>query len=267
MTQPSPSSPPAPLALHHAGKAGAPVLVLGNSLGTDRRLWNATVAALGADFHIVRFDPPGHGGQAALALTSLGDLAAALLAALDAAGIDTFRYVGVSMGAAIGIELALAAPHRLAALVLSNTAAQFAPDAAARQFWQGRIDQARATGTAALAEATVVRWLTPAHAAANPTLHLWLIDMFASTTASGYVACAGAVMQFDRTAALADIRVPTLVIAGTDDLATPPARGQALHRAIAGSRYLELPAAHLAPLGAPDAFHGAVRAFFSHSTT
>lgn len=258
------------LTLHHAGTTRAPVLVLGNSLGTDRRLWAATVAALGADFHIVCFDAPGHGGQAEFAHmgqdATLGDLGTALLDALDAAGIGTFRYCGVSMGAAIGIELALAAPHRLEALVLANTAARFAPNAEARQFWEARIDKARAAGTAAIAEATVARWLTPAHAGRQPALHRSLVEMFGATTVAGYAACASAVMRFDRTAALAAIDVPTLVIAGTEDLATPPALGQALHRAISGSRYLELPVAHLAPLGAPEAFHTAVRAFLASPT-
>ncbi|CAG2135044.1 alpha/beta fold hydrolase [Cupriavidus plantarum] len=256
-----------PLTLHHAGKAGAPVLVLGNSLGTDRRLWQPTIEALGEDFHIVCFDPPGHGGQADLPIATLGDLATQLIDAIDAAGIGPFRYCGVSMGAAIGIELALAAPHRLRALVLANTAARFAPTADARQFWQGRIDTVTRAGAGAIADATIARWLTPAHVARQPDLQRWLAGMFSATAPAGYAACAGAVMAFDRTAAVAAIDVPTLVIAGTEDLATPPALGQQLHRAIDGSRYLELPVAHLAPLGAPEAFHTAVRAFLLSPNT
>ncbi|TXI89290.1 MAG: alpha/beta fold hydrolase [Cupriavidus sp.] len=245
------------LRLHRAGTPGAPALVLGNSLGTDRRLWHATVQAFANDYEVIRFDAPGHGGQDAFAFGSLRELATRLAGALADAGIDTFRYCGVSMGAAIGMELALTHGPRVSALVLANTAPQFGPAA----FWQGRIDQVRAGGTGAIAEATVSRWLTPAHAARDPALRQWLVDMFGTTTAAGYVACAQAVMAFDGRDALRHIGVPTLVMAGTEDLATPPAQGRALHAAIAGSQYLALPAAHLAPLGAPDAFHRAVRDF------
>ena len=65
----------------------------------------------------------------------------------------------------------------------------------------------------------------------------------------------------DQTAAAAGIRVPTLVIVGTHDLATPKAHGEALAKAIPGARLVELPVAHIPVIEAPGAFANALLGF------
>lgn len=244
------------------GRDDAPVLVLGNSLGTDGRLWDAQVEAWQRDFRVLRFELPGHGGAAAWPESfDMGALAEALLTLLDALAIARCHYCGLSMGGAIGLELAARAPGRVHGLVLSNTAAQFG----AADFWRQRLARARDEGVMALFDASSARWLTPARAEAEPDTVALLRDMFAKLTLDGYLQCGQAVMDFDFRARLSSLAVPTLVIAGTHDLATTPQQGRALHEGLRGSRYLELPVAHLGNLGAPAAFAEAV-ARFARST-
>lgn len=240
------------------GRDDAPVLVLGNSLGTDGRLWDAQVETWQRDFRVLRFALPGHGGAAAwTAPFDMGALAEALRALLDALAIARCHYCGLSMGGAIGLELAARAPERVQGLVLSNTAAQFG-DA---DFWRQRLARARAEGLMALFEASSARWLTPAQAEAEPHTVALLGDMFSQVKAEGYLQCGQAVMDFDFRPRLASLAVPALVIAGTHDLATTPQQGRALHDGLRASRYLELPVAHLGNLGAPMAFADAVTRF------
>ena len=66
----------------------------------------------------------------------------------------------------------------------------------------------------------------------------------------------------DRTAELARIDCPTLVMVGADDALTPPAEARALAAAIPGARVVELGGAgHLSNLEAPAAFHAALTQF------
>lgn len=240
------------------GRADAPVLVLGNSLGTDGRLWDAQVEVWRRDFRVLRFELPGHGGTAAWhAPFHMGALAEALLALLDELAIARCHYCGLSMGGAIGLELAARAPQRVQGLVLSNTAAQFG----AADFWRQRLARARDEGVMALFEASSARWLTPAQAEAEPHTVALLRDMFTAVGREGYLQCGQAVMDFDFRQRLGSLEVPALVIAGTHDLATTPQQGRALHEGLRASRYLELPVAHLGNLGAPVAFADAVARF------
>lgn len=246
-----------PLRLYRSGAKTGPVLVLGNSLGTNLTLWEEVAEKLGEHCRVIRFDAPGHGTEPPREFGTLRQLAIDLLEALDRAEVKSFSYCGVSMGAAIGMEVALACPNRLQALVLGNTAPQFGNE----DFWNARIALVGAEGPGAIAEATVARWLTPEHAARYPGRRHQLLDMFSSTTPEGYAACATAVKTFDIQERVTAIEVPTLVIAGTQDLATPPLQSQILHQSIPGSQYTEIPAAHLSFVEAPDAFYRAIDTF------
>ena len=87
--------------------------------------------------------------------------------------------------------------------------------------------------------------------------------MLLNTPAAGYVASCAAVRDMDQRDSAMRIAAPTLVIAGTHDLATPPAEGRFLVERIAGARYVELGAAHLSNIEAAPQFTTAVREFLS----
>ncbi|MGE5168784.1 MAG: 3-oxoadipate enol-lactonase, partial [Rudaea sp.] len=84
-----------------------------------------------------------------------------------------------------------------------------------------------------------------------------------ATSPRGYVACCAAVRDMDLRRALHRIRVPTLVIAGIEDVATPPSDARFIAEHIPGARYVELPAAHLSNIQSARAFTDAVVKFLS----
>lgn len=240
------------VAVHYTvdGPADAPVLLLGNSLGTTLRMWDPQVARLATQFRVVRFDTRGHGSSPVPAGPySIVDLAADALALLDKLGVARAHVCGLSLGGMVGMWLAAHAPDRVDRLVLCCTSARLGP----AQAWAQRAATVRAYGTAAVADLTVGRWFTPAYPAQHPDRVAALRAMVAATPAEGYASCCAAIERMDLTGDLSSIRAATLVIAGGDDPATPPAHGAAIAAAIPGARMVLVPnAAHLANVEQSD---------------
>jgi 3-oxoadipate enol-lactonase len=236
-----------PVALHHQvdGPEGAPVVLLGGSLGTTLELWDPQVPELAGRMRVVRFDARGHGrSPVPPAPYEIADLASDVLALMDALGIARASYVGLSIGAMIGMWLGAHAPERVERLALLCTSAHIPPASA----WAERAAKVRQAGsTEVVADAVVERWLTPAFAAAHPDVRSSLRAMVASQPPEGYAASCGAVERMDLRRDIRAIRAPTLVIAGADDLATPPEHTRLIAGTIPNARLEVLaPAAHVA---------------------
>jgi 3-oxoadipate enol-lactonase/4-carboxymuconolactone decarboxylase len=249
--------------LHHIvdGRTDAPALILGPSLGTTLRLWDAQVPALASSHRVVRFDLPGHGGSPAALLTdpSLEALADCVLRLADSLDIERFAYAGVSLGGAIGSWLAVHRPDRVSSLALVCTAARFGEP----RDWRARAARARAEGVGFLADSAPERWFTPAFRTSTAA-HALVADQREADPA-GYAACCDALAGFDLLDELHRITAPTLVIAGRQDTATPPATGRLLADGITDATLLELrDAAHLAPAEQPDTV---LRALLDHLGT
>lgn len=241
------------------GPSRGPVVVLANSLAATRDMWSSQVAAWGLRQRIVRFDYAGHGGTSDTdAPTTIEGIASRLLAALDAQGIGAFRFVGLSLGGLVGLQLAATVPQRVERLVVANS--RWYQTDETRAAWPGRIAAVRAQGTVAVADATLERWFTPACRAAAPEQMAAVRAMILETTAAGYVAAASAVRDFDGRPLLPAVRCPALVVSGTHDAGAPPAHLQELAQAI-GARHLEMACAHLSSIERADEFNGEVGAF------
>ncbi|MGA4539980.1 3-oxoadipate enol-lactonase [Uniformispora flossi] len=201
-----------------SGAADAPVLVLGSPLGADGRVWDRLVPALAATHRVVRFAARGHGqSQLPPESPTMADLAADVLAMLDADGIDRFAYAGISLGGALGLTLALEAPERVERLVVCSSAACFGDP----QPWHERAALVRADGMDAVAETVVGRWYTPEYAEREPDVVAATLAMLRATPPAGYAACCEAIAAYDVRQRLAGIAVPTLVLAADRDPSTP----------------------------------------------
>src|SRR6266699_58708 len=229
---------PAPLALTASldgtsTPAGAQVLVLGNSLGTSRAVWDRQVPALSARFRLLRYELPGHGGSPAPDRPyTIAELGAAVLALLDRHGIERAAYCGISLGGMVGMWLAADSPDRVAALGLVCTSAYLPPASA----WQARAEQVRAAGLASISAASIGRWFTPAFAEREPAVAAAFAADLERTDVAGYGGCCAAIAGMDLRARLGSITAPALVISGAEDPATPPVHG----------------AAHLANVSSPE---------------
>jgi 3-oxoadipate enol-lactonase len=235
---------PLPLASSLKGPAGAPVLVLGNSLGTSRAVWDLQAPALAAHFRLLRYELPGHGGSAAPAGPyTIAQLGAGVLALLGEHGIQRAAYCGVSLGGMIGMWLAARSPDRIAALGLVCTSAYMPPASG----WVARINQVRAGGMRSIREQSLGRWFTPEFARREPDLIAGFGADLERTDVTGYAGCCAALAEMDLRPLLAAITAPTLVICGAQDRSTPPAHGAVIASGICGARLRVIRgAAHLA---------------------
>jgi 3-oxoadipate enol-lactonase len=227
------------------GRADAPTLVLGSSLGTAHAMFDRNVPALSERYRIVLYDHRGHGASpSAPGPWEIEDLGRDVLALLDSLSLERVAVGGVSMGGMMAMWLGINAPERVAALVPCCTTANFGdPDV-----FTERLRMLREAGsTAPLAPAVVERWLTPAYAAEHPDDVDWLRGMVAATPADSYAECCGALARMDLSGDLHRITAPTLVIGAADDPSTPPEHQRAIAERIPGARLEILPdAAHLA---------------------
>ncbi len=227
------------------GSAHAPVVVLSHSLGSAVTMWDPQVEALSSRFRVLRFDTRGHGRSSApggsYRLDQLTDDVVDLLAALD---IDRVHWVGLSMGGMIGQGLALRYPERLNSLVLSDTMAVVTPEM--QEVWLERINTAREQGMRALADATIERWFTEAFRRAHPEAVEPIRRQFIATPVSGYIGCCEAIRHLNYLPRLGEIKLPTLILVGAADPATPVSASEAMHRRMPASQLVVIPeAAHL----------------------
>jgi 3-oxoadipate enol-lactonase len=252
--------------LHHRldGPAGAPALVLSGSLGTTLEMWRSQVAALADSRRILRYDHRGHGGSAVpRGPYRIDELGTDLLALLDRLGLARVDLAGLSLGGMVGMWLAAHAPDRVRRLALLCTSARLG----APETWRERAAAVRAGGTSAVADTVVARWFTPGFARRDPTAVAWAREMLRDTPAEGYAGCCEAIATMDLEPVLGEIHAPTLVIAGSQDPATPPEHSERLVAGITGARLELVDAAHLANIEQPEAVSTLLMGFLRGGAT
>lgn len=232
------------------GPEDAPVLILGPSLGTTWHMWDRQVPELAQQWRVFRFDLPGHGGAPAHPAGSVPDLAERLLVTLDGLGVQRFGYAGCAFGGAVGVELALRHPERVASLALIAASPRFGTADEFRQ--RGVI--VRTNGLDPIARTSPDRWFTGGFAAAQPAITEWAVQMVRTTDPGCYIAACEALAAFDVRAEIGLVGVPTLVLAGSDDQVTGPAEARTLVAGIPDARLAVVPgASHLVPVEQPAA--------------
>ncbi|MGW2290249.1 bifunctional 3-oxoadipate enol-lactonase/4-carboxymuconolactone decarboxylase PcaDC [Streptomyces phaeochromogenes] len=244
--------------LHHRaeGPVTAPPLLLGPSLGTSTALWDKVAPELSVTHRVVRWDLPGHGDSPAGLIgpgATVADLAALVLALADSLGLDRFSYAGVSLGGAVGLHLAVHHPERIERLAVICSSAHFNGS----RPWEERAALVREEGLTELAKSADSRWFTPGFTVPE------LVEDHRTADPDAYAACCDALAAFDIRERLPEIGAPTLLVAGREDPATPPAHLREIADAVPGAALVEIPgASHLAPAQCPEAVLTALRAHF-----
>jgi 3-oxoadipate enol-lactonase len=254
------------LAASLEGSDRLPVLVLGNSLGTSREVWGPQLPALAARFRLLRYELPGHGAgphDPPPGPYRVGDLGSAVLGLLDRHGIDQACYAGISLGGMIGMWLAARAPARIAALGLCCTSAWLPPASG----WLARAARVRSAGMAAITGQALARWFTPPFLRCSPPAAALAAAMLESADPEGYAGCCEAIAAMDLRPVLGSITAPTLVIAASEDPATPPVHGALIASKVPGARLTVIRgASHLANLQAPGPVTAALLAHLGSIT-
>ena len=238
-------------AMHYddQGPKDGEAVVFANSLGTDFRMWQAVLPLLPEGLRLIRFDKRGHGLSDLGGAPSIADLAQDAESLITTLGLGPVIFVGLSVGGLIGQSLAARRPDLLRALVLSNTAARIGTP----QLWQDRVDMITKDGLAGIADGMMQRWFGPRFRE-SPEVAPWR-NMLARSDVAGYLAICRAIGAADLTATTSQISHPTLVIAGSEDGATPPDLVHATAQMISGAQFALIEGAgHLPPVEAPTPF-------------
>ena len=241
---------------------GPPVVFL-HAFPLNRTTWAPQVAALSDRSRVVTIDLRGHGeSDAPMWRYTLDQFAEDVRSLLKHLGIARATFVGLSMGGYILLALYRTHPELFQSLVLADTRATAdTPDVKDARFSMAQIAYRR--GASAIADLMMPKLLSPASLEHRADLRDQLRAIITGNQVSGI---AGDLMAMeerpDSTPLLSTISVPTLVIVGEEDLASPPEEVEAMAKQIPGSTFVRIPqAGHLSNMENPDAFNAALLSF------
>jgi len=252
--------------INYSIEGAGPWLTLSHSLACDTSMWDPQMEVLKKQFKVLRFDTRGHGQSAAPATDyTLEQMADDVHGLFGHLGITRSHWMGLSMGGMIGQAFALKYPGIFASMILADTTSRQPPNGAA--MWGERIQVAKTKGMDALVEGTLARWFTDGFRAAQPQMMSKIAAVIRATPAAGYAGCCAGISKIDLTDRLKEIKCPTLVIVGEQDLGTPVAASQAIQANLPGAELLVIPsAAHISNIEQPAIFNIAVRDFLTRVT-
>ncbi len=242
-----------------------PALIFAHGLGGNHLSWWQQVPHFRTRFRCVSFAHRGFAPSTSAALPDPLDFAGDVAALADHLGIGQFAYVGQSMGGWGGVELALAAPQRLTALVLAATSGTLDPrpaNPAGFADWKTKADATRAK----LAERAIHPAVGATLAAASPALHHLYRAIDALAHGLDKNALRARLMETRRRppSDAAAIGVRTLFVTGAQDVVFPSCCAPGLAAAFPDARHVEIEGAgHSAYFDRPAAFNAAVDAFLA----
>ena len=240
------------------GPEQGPVVMLSNSLASNLSMWDPQMAALtGAGFRVLRYDSRGHGQSAApqgpYTMEMLGADAVGLMDALE---LDKVHFCGLSKGGMVGQMLGTNHGGRLLSLALCDTSAYMGAGAAT---WDERIATVREKGMAAVADATIDRWVTKPGQQRMPGEVEKVRQMVLNTPVEGYCACSEAIKVMDQRETIRAITTSTVVIVGEQDPGTTVEMAREIQERISGSKLVILPeAAHFSNVEQAGGFNKAL---------
>ena len=226
-----------------AGAPDAPPLVLIMGWGGDHTAWALQVAALAADHRVIALDNRGAGqSEVPAGPYTIAGMAADVVGLIDALGITRAHVCGASMGGMIAQELVLRHPERVRTLQLHCTAA--AIDAYGH-FLIDTLLAVRARGDREEYARAVMPWILCRKTMVERPdfIRFWIERALTYPYPISYEGLsrqADAIRGHDTTARLGEIRVPTLLTTGTEDILVPPASSRELHARIPGAELVTI---------------------------
>src|SRR6478609_6150818 len=197
-------------------------LVILHSLLADRHAFDPVLPALAARRRVTLFNLPGfHGSQPAM--LALMD---AYLATIED-GFDEFDIakdailLGNGFGGTVALAFALAHPERISKLVVSDAAAAFPPEG--RQAFAVMAEKVAEGGLGSIAEIAAKRVFSPAYLSQHPEKIEERKQVLLGIDPKAFQDACRILQETDLTPLLSHVRVPTLVVCGSEDQATPPA--------------------------------------------
>lgn len=224
-------------------------------------MWSLAAPGLTDAFEVITFDFPGHGtAPVSSEEVTIAGLSDALAQWLDDAGLAHVHLGGISLGGIVAQDFASRYPDRVDRLVLIDTTPRYTDEM--RTLWAERAATARSAGVAAMADALLAVWFSPAAISANGPGVRYVRSCFDTVSGEGYARACEALAAADTRSQLASIRARTLVVCGDDDLPSFIEAANSLANDIPKAELLWIEGGrHAAILEQPDLFAAALRSF------
>jgi 3-oxoadipate enol-lactonase len=239
------------------------VLVFLHGVGGGHAAWDDQLSYFSArGYRATAWDQPGYGDTAAVEPYDLERIAGALRSKIEREIGEPAVLVGHSMGGFIAQETYARHPEWVRALVLCFTSSAFGGSGSdfARQFIAARI--APLDAGKSMRDIAAALMPTMRGARSDPEGLARAERLMAAVPPATYRKAVALLTTFDRRALLPGIRVPTLLIAGSDDKTAPAGVMERMAARIPGAEFVTLPGCgHLGPMDQPEAFNAALLEF------
>jgi 3-oxoadipate enol-lactonase len=235
-------------------------LVLLHSLLSDRTSFEPLAARLAGQRRLLLVNLPGFGKSpsAGPAISAYADAVDGLFD--DLALPPETDVLGNGLGGFVALRLAIRHGRRFDRLVLVGSAIAF-PEAG-RATFRALADNVEQEGMAAVTAVAMRRMFPERFIAAQPEVVAGRRAVFEQIDREVFASTCRALAALDLDADLARVRNRTLIVAGLQDEATPPALARALEERLADADLIEMPGlGHCPHIQDPDAFVAAVAAF------
>jgi pimeloyl-ACP methyl ester carboxylesterase len=202
-----------------------------HGVGGNSRNWDDVVPRLAPKFRVIRMDLRGHGRSGPInAPCQVGDFARDVTDVMQAAGAPACRLVGFSLGGQVVQAIALDSPERVQKLVLISTVA--GRTEAEQSSVASRLEELQAKGIATIAAGNRDRWFTQAFQRAHPEKVERRVEELLQTDPESYRHAYTVFATTDFANRLEEIRAPTLVITGENDMGATPRMARLMHERI-----------------------------------
>lgn len=236
--------------------SGKPLVIL-HSLLTDRHAFDGVIPSLPG--RVLALDLPGYGqsDRSEPTIEAFGDLMAAAVAQLCH---EPATVMGNGLGSFVALGLAIRHPELVDRLVLVGAGATF-PESA-RPAFANMAQLVESSGLAAVAPTALRRIFTEDYLETHPDEVTERTRALEAADPEVFAAACRAIEHVDLTEGARSVSVPTLIVVGEEDQATPPAMATALDGLLANSRVVVLPGiAHAPQLQDPDLFIDTISGF------
>jgi len=242
--------------IYYEERGKGPAVLFSHGYSASARMWAGQMGALSDRYHLIAWDMRGHDRSDSPndpSLYSHEATVADMAAILEACGAKRAVIAGLSLGGFMSLAFNLARPERVAALMLFDTGPGYKKDEP-REEWN------KMTGS--MAKALETKGLAAAGAGPEATLAHHRSAQGLAHAARGMLAQSdGRVIE-----SLPSIKVPTLVLAGANDVQFLAATDYMAGKIPGAEKVILANAGHAANIDQPEAFNRAVRAFLDRAT-
>lgn len=247
------------ISMYYEDQGSGPTLVFIHGLGENSHSWHNQISFFHKSFRTLTMDLRGHSqsGDGTHSIT-IAQFAKDIIALLDKLQVKQAHFVGHSMGGLICQELAVTAPERMLSMILSDSAGYYPPpfSTVTLEKWLKRIDTCPMHF---LAEETV---RVACHPSARAEIKSEMLDVFAQIRQGPYREATIATITADYRPFHKLMKIPTLILVGSDDQVTPYHYATLLNQSIQNSKLQIIPnSGHMTKYENPSAYNLALTEF------